>query len=135
MISCVDIYWRLMVIFSDPSLSCLSWYVVWLFLYWCFVEDVRIFQIFYSGAYLWSIGIRRSFMWFEARLNLVVLLWSLVLEFLSYSYPHRMCLFMPIPLTLLWRYRCVFHLLYLVKLSLSVFEHSCVDIWFALFLH
>ena len=132
MISCVDIYWRLMVIFSGPSLSCLSWYAVCLFPYWCSVQDVRIFQIFYSAAYLWSIGeclCALKLGWIQ------LCCFDLFFLFLSYSYPHRICLFVNIPLTLKWRYLCDLHLLYLVKLSLSVFEHSCVDILFAVFLH
>ena len=43
---------------------------------------------------------RRLVMCFEATLNPVVLLWSLVLDFLSYSYSHGICLFVAIPLTL-----------------------------------
>ena len=97
-----------------------------------FCSGCKIFQIFYSAAYLWSIGeclCALKLGWIQ------LCCFYLFFLFLSLSYPHRICLFVPIPLTLKWRYLCDLHLLYLVKLSLSVFEHSCVDILFAVFLH
>ena len=86
----------LWAIFHD-FLSCLSWYAVCLFPYWCSVQDVRIFQIFYSAAYLWSIGeclCALKLGWIQ------LCCFDLFFLFLSYSYPHRICLFVPIPLTL-----------------------------------
>ena len=50
-----------------------------------------------------------SITYFEAKLNPVVLLKCPVLHFISYSYPHVMCLYVPLPPNLLLSYLCVFH--------------------------